>query len=101
MVEYFKTYATRYDFDYLMIAAQAYQEFGLDQSKKSAAGAVGVMQVLPSTAADPNVGIRDIEKLEKNIHAGTKYLQFTIRAEMAGIVQRLFDICSLVPQLQL
>ena len=78
MVEYFKTYATKYDFDYLMIAAQAYQESGLDQSKKSAAGAVGVMQILPSTAADPNVGIRDIEKLEKNIHAGTKYLRFII-----------------------
>jgi membrane-bound lytic murein transglycosylase MltF len=41
-------------------------------------GAVGVMQVLPSTAADPNVGISDIEKLEKNIHAGIKYLRFII-----------------------
>ena len=36
------------------------------------------MQILPSTAADKNVGIPDIEKLEKNIHAGTKYLRFII-----------------------
>jgi membrane-bound lytic murein transglycosylase MltF len=78
MVEYFKTYADRYDFDYLMLGAQAYQESGLDQSKRSPAGAIGVMQVLPSTAADPNVGIPNIEKLENNIHAGTKYLRFIV-----------------------
>jgi membrane-bound lytic murein transglycosylase MltF len=77
-VKYLKTYGDRYDFDYLMIGAQAYQESGLDQSKRSPAGAIGVMQVLPSTAADPNVGIPDIEKLENNIHAGTKYLRFIV-----------------------
>ena len=61
-----------------MIGALAYQESGLDHSKRSHAGAIGVMQMLPSTAADKNVGIPDIEKLEKNIHAGTKYLRFII-----------------------
>jgi membrane-bound lytic murein transglycosylase MltF len=78
MVAFFEKYSGNYDFDYLMIAALAYQESGLDQSKRSHVGAVGVMQVLPSTAADKNVGIPDIEKLEKNIHAGTKYLRFII-----------------------
>ena len=78
MVPAFKKYAGQYDFDHLMIAALAYQESGLDQSKRSHRGAVGVMQILPSTAADPNVGIPDIEKLENNIHAGTKYLRFII-----------------------
>ena len=34
------------------------------------------MQMLPSTAADPNVGIDDIRSLENNIHAGVKYLAF-------------------------
>ena len=76
MVQFFKKYAYKYDFDYLMIVAQAYQESGLDHSKRSPAGAIGVMQVLPSTAADSNVGIAEIEKLEQNIHAGTKYLRF-------------------------
>jgi len=78
MVQYFKSYADRYDFDYLMIGAQAYQESGLDQSKRSPAGAIGVMQVLPSTASDSNVGIPNIEKLENNIHAGTKYMRFIV-----------------------
>ncbi len=78
MLELFKKYSGNYDFDHLMIAALAYQESGLDQSKRSHVGAVGVMQILPSTAADKNVGIPDIEKLEKNIHAGTKYLRFII-----------------------
>jgi membrane-bound lytic murein transglycosylase MltF len=39
-------------------------------------GAVGIMQILPSTAADKNVGIPDIKELENNIHAGIKYLRF-------------------------
>ena len=59
-----------------MIIAQAYQESQIDQSKKSPDGAIGVMQVLPSTAADKNVNIPDIYELENNIHAGTKYLRF-------------------------
>jgi len=78
MIQYFQKYAHRYNFDYLMIGAQAYQESGLDNSKRSPAGAIGVMQMLPSTAADPNVGIPNIEKLENNIHAGTKYLRFIV-----------------------
>jgi membrane-bound lytic murein transglycosylase MltF len=75
-IEFFKKYAGRYEFDWLMIAALAYQESGIDQSRRSPHGAVGVMQVLPSTAADPNVDIAQIEKLENNIHAGVKYLRF-------------------------
>ena len=75
VVDLFKNYASRYDFDYLMIMAQAYQESGLDQSKVSPAGAVGIMQLLPSTATSKPVGIKDIHKLENNIHAGVKYLR--------------------------
>ena len=76
MVEYFQRYAGEYGFDWLMVAAQGYQESRLDQSARSQVGAVGVMQILPSTAADPSVGIPDIEVLENNIHAGVKYLRF-------------------------
>jgi membrane-bound lytic murein transglycosylase MltF len=76
MVNLFKKYAGEYNFNYLMIGAQAYQESGLDHSKRSPAGAVGVMQLLPTTAKDPNINIPDIEKLQNNIHAGTKYLRF-------------------------
>jgi membrane-bound lytic murein transglycosylase MltF len=76
MAEYFQNYASEYDFDWLMLVALGFQESGLDQDVRSAAGAIGVMQVLQSTAEDPNVGIPEIQILEKNIHAGTKYLRF-------------------------
>jgi len=72
----FQKYSGQYGFDWLMIAALAYQESRIDQSKRSPVGAVGVMQLLPSTAKDPNVNIPKIEELESNIHAGAKYLRF-------------------------
>jgi membrane-bound lytic murein transglycosylase MltF len=74
--ELFEKYSRQYDFDYLMIVALAYQESQLDHDSKSHVGAVGIMQLLPSTAADKNVNIPDIEELENNIHAGIKYLRF-------------------------
>lgn len=36
------------------------------------------MQILPSTARDKNVNIKNIKQVENNIHAGTKYLRFMI-----------------------
>ena len=76
VISLFKKYALNYGFDYLAIAAQAYQESGLDHSKRSHAGAIGIMQLLPGTASDKNVNIKDIKKLENNIHAGVKYMNF-------------------------
>ena len=76
VVEVFKKYSMQYDFDYLMTEALAYQESQLDQNKRSHDGTVGIMQVLPKTAADKNINIADIERLESNIHAGVKYLRF-------------------------
>jgi membrane-bound lytic murein transglycosylase MltF len=73
MIDLFKKYGDQYDLDYLLLAAQGYQESGLDQSKRSHVGAIGVMQVMPATARDKAVNIPDIEKLESNIHAGVKY----------------------------
>lgn len=78
VIKLFQKYATTYDFDYLMITAQAYQESRLDQSIRSPSGAVGIMQLLPSTAADPNVNIPNIYKAENNIHAGVKYMRFIL-----------------------
>jgi membrane-bound lytic murein transglycosylase MltF len=75
-LEVIKQYADRYEFDWPIIAAQAYQESRFDQSKRSPAGAVGVMQLMPATAADKAVGIADITTLENNVHAGIKYLSW-------------------------
>jgi membrane-bound lytic murein transglycosylase MltF len=74
--ELFEKYSTQYNFDYLMMVALAYQESQLDHSSVSHVGAIGIMQLMPSTAADKNVGIPDIRDLENNIHAGIKYLRF-------------------------
>jgi membrane-bound lytic murein transglycosylase MltF len=84
MVDLFRKYGERYEFDHLMVMAQAYQESGLDQSRRSRAGAIGVMQVLPSTARDPNVAVRDIHLLENNVHAGVKYLRFVVDRYFSG-----------------
>lgn len=76
VVGFFQKYASEYDFDYLMLLAQGYQESQLDQSARSPRGAVGIMQLLPETAASPEVGITGIDKdAEKNVHAGTRYLR--------------------------
>ncbi len=74
----FQKYGAQYGFDWLALAAQAYQESGWEHDSKSHRGAVGIMQLLPSTAADPKVNISDISNLENNIHAGTKYMAFLL-----------------------
>ena len=74
LVKLFETYGGQYNVDYLLMAAQGYQESRLDQSAKSHVGAIGVMQVMPATGKDLSVG--DITKVEPNIHAGVKYFRF-------------------------
>jgi membrane-bound lytic murein transglycosylase MltF len=68
----FKKYSEKYEFDWLLMAAQGYQESQLDQTKRSSVGAVGVMQLLPSTAKSMDCG--NIENASDNIHAGIKYM---------------------------
>ena len=74
-VAFFKKYASQYNFDYLMIVAQGYQESMLEQSARSPGGAVGIMQVKPATAAAPPISIPDITNTGNNIHAGVKVLR--------------------------
>ena len=76
VVEVMKRYSKRYNWDWIAVAAQAYQESGLDQSKVSPAGAIGIMQLLPSTAAGNPINIENITTVENNIHAGVKYLAY-------------------------
>jgi membrane-bound lytic murein transglycosylase MltF len=68
----FRKYGEKYGFDPLMLAAQGYQESGLDQNAKSHVGAIGVMQIMPATGAELRVG--DITLTEPNIHGGAKYM---------------------------
>ncbi|PSV28320.1 lytic transglycosylase F [Photobacterium sp. GB-56] len=72
----FFKYSTEYDFDYLMMMAQGFQESGLNQHKVSNKGAVGIMQVLPSTARDRYINIPNIYIASNNVHAGIKYMRY-------------------------
>ncbi len=76
LIVLFQNYGDQYSFDWLALAAQAYQESELNHNRRSRAGAVGIMQIKPSTAADKAVGINDVHDLENNIHAGTRYLDY-------------------------
>ena len=73
LVTLFQKYSGQYDLDFLLMAAQGYQESRLDQGAKSQVGAIGVMQVMPKTGAELNVG--DIKQIEPNVHAGVKYIR--------------------------
>jgi membrane-bound lytic murein transglycosylase MltF len=60
-----------------MIAAQAYQESQLDHSRRGTAGAVGLMQIKPSTAAAKQIGITGVDRdPDRNVHAGCAYLRY-------------------------
>uniref|UniRef100_UPI001367BCD9 transglycosylase SLT domain-containing protein n=1 Tax=Photobacterium lucens TaxID=2562949 RepID=UPI001367BCD9 len=72
----FYKYASEYNFDYLMMMAQGFQESGLNQHKVSNKGAVGIMQVLPSTARDKYIDIPNIYNSNNNVHAGIKYMRY-------------------------
>jgi membrane-bound lytic murein transglycosylase MltF len=73
VLAFFRKYGQQYDVDYLLMAAQGYQESQLDQSVKSPVGAIGVMQIMPATGAELKVG--DIHQIEANIHGGVKYIK--------------------------
>ncbi len=73
LVALFRKYGAQYDMDWMLMAAQGYQESRLDHSARSHVGAIGVMQVMPATGAE--LGVGDIKQLEPNIHAGVKYVR--------------------------
>jgi membrane-bound lytic murein transglycosylase MltF len=83
LLEMFRIAGEESDLDPLMLAAQAYQESELDHDKVSRAGARGIMQIKPSTAADPNVGIDDISSPTDNIRAGARYMRFMMERYFA------------------
>jgi len=73
-IKYFKQYGAEYNFDFIMLAAQGYQESRLNQDRVSPRGAVGVMQVLPQYASANPINIPDVRDPQNNIHAGAKML---------------------------
>jgi membrane-bound lytic murein transglycosylase MltF len=77
LAPYFQSASDRNRFDWLFMLAQGFQESRLDQSARSTAGAVGVMQLLPATGRQ--MGYRDVAVSAKsNIEAGVKYMRHLI-----------------------
>jgi len=97
LVKFFEKYCKQYDMDTLLMAAQGFQESRLDQDAKSQVGAVGVMQVMPATGKELNVG--DIHQVDPNIHAGVKYVRFMLdkyygKEPMDALNKGLFTFAS-------
>jgi membrane-bound lytic murein transglycosylase MltF len=96
-VQFFQKYGDKYDVDWLLMAAQGYQESQLNQEARSKVGAIGVMQVMPDTGKD--LGVGDITEVEPNIHAGVKYMRWMIdqyygKEPMTQLDKALFAFAS-------
>jgi membrane-bound lytic murein transglycosylase MltF len=71
LIDSFRRHAEANGMDFLLLAAQGFQESRLDQDAVSRRGAVGVMQLLPSTAQAPPISIKGVERdADANIRAG-------------------------------
>jgi membrane-bound lytic murein transglycosylase MltF len=75
----FQKYGAQYDLPWPLLAAQGYQESQLEQARTSGAGAVGLMQIKPSTAAGAPINVTGVEtSADQNVKAGVKYLRFIV-----------------------
>jgi membrane-bound lytic murein transglycosylase F len=71
-----RKYGNQYGIDWRLVLAQMYQESKFDPQAKSWAGAMGLLQVMPQTAAE--LGVGDPWDPESNIHAGVKYMAWLL-----------------------
>ncbi len=71
----FKKYASRIRWDWRLMAAQCYQESCFDPMARSWAGARGLMQIMPATAAHLGLPMTSINDPEANIKAAASYIE--------------------------
>lgn len=89
-----KEAAARYQVDPRLVAAVAQTESGGNQEAVSPAGAVGVMQLMPETAA--GLGVNPYDK-RQNIDGGAKYLR-QMMDTFGGDVQKAVAAYNAGPQ---
>ena len=70
----FMTYSRTIRWDWRLMAAQCYQESTFDPEARSWAGALGLMQIMPSTAQQLGLPMEKIHDPESNIAAAARYL---------------------------
>lgn len=71
----FKKYAKELDWDWKLLAAQAWSESRFDTTATSWAGARGLMQLMPKTAKAYGVALENIQNPELNIKAAVANLK--------------------------
>ena len=71
----FRRYSATAGFDWRLLAAQCYQESGFDPEAVSSMGALGLMQLMPSTADALGVPEEKRFEPEQNIAAAARYIK--------------------------
>ncbi|MCQ2129624.1 MAG: transglycosylase SLT domain-containing protein [Bacteroidaceae bacterium] len=71
----FKKYSDVCGWDWRLLAAQCYQESMFDPEAQSFAGARGLMQIMPGTAKDLGLPLKQIFDPEQNISAATRLIR--------------------------
>lgn len=90
-----RKYTDTAGWDWRLISSQIYQESGFKPKARSWAGAKGLMQLMPATAAE--LGVTRITDPEQNIRAGIRYMKKLWRRwnDIPDSVQRLkFTLAS-------
>jgi len=72
--ELLKRHAAELNWDWRLLASQAYQESRFKSDARSWAGASGLLQLMPATARQ--FGVRDPTDPEDNVQGATKYLKW-------------------------
>lgn len=72
LAPHFRRHSDQVGVSWLLMLAQGFQESGLNPDARNPSGAVGVMQVLPSTGRE--LGFPDVHPPEPNIAAGIRYM---------------------------
>ncbi len=70
--ELFARHARRIGWDWRLLASQAFHESSFDPEARSHAGATGLLQLMPRTAAQ--FGVRELTDPEQNVSAAVRYL---------------------------
>ncbi|MGB5527013.1 MAG: transporter substrate-binding domain-containing protein [Gemmatimonadota bacterium] len=86
----FEKHAATHGLDWVLLMAQAFQESRLGADTENSHGAVGIMQIKPTSAAE--AGVDDISTDDSNIEAGAAYLQY--------LIDNYFDDSDLDPRMR-